>query len=433
MPDPTPPRSHGKHVLLIHQAFVTPEDSGGTRHFELFTHAAGFGHRATVVTAEVGYLSGQDQTKHESKRGNSLAIERIRIYVAKKPTFVRQLRQLLSFAVGAIPRAASIKDVDVVMGTTPSIFQAFSAWLVAAINRRPFLLEVRDLWPEFIIGMGKLKNPIAIAVAKGLERFLYSRADHILVNSPAYIDYLVSKGIDRHRVSLIPNGVEVELFAPTAECETNARAFRERFGVSDKYVVVYTGAISPANDLGVLLRAADQLRDCPRVHILVVGDGKSRRDLEAEAARLGLTNVTFTGTQPKADIPAVLAAADLCVAVLQNIPQFRLTYPNKVFDYLAAGKPVALGIDGVIRQVVEKADAGVFVPPGDPTALAQAIREFSRNPDRGKTMGASGRAYVTRAFDRRVHGAAFAALLSAVAAGRGDLDPATTTEPRPPK
>jgi len=403
------------HVLLIHQAFVTPEDGGGTRHYELLTRAATSGHRASVVTADVGYLSRNDRSQHATSHGASLVIHRIKSRAGKQSDFISQLRNLLGFASAALPRAMSVENVDLVMGTSPSIFQALSAWFVAAAKRKPFLLEIRDLWPEFIIGMGKLKNPIAIAVARGLERFLYSRADHLVVNSPAYVDYLVSKGVDRTRISLIPNGVETELFAPSAKRAAAARAFRDRFGVDDKYVVMYTGAISPANDIGVLLDAAEQLRDVSNVHFLIVGDGKSRTELEQEATRRGLTNVTFTGAQPKASIPDILAAADLCVAVLQNIPEFRLTYPNKVFDYLASGKPVALAIDGVIRTVVEDAGAGVFVPPGDPAAMAAAIRDFAADPARGRSMGERGRAHVARAFDRRAHGTAFADLLTAVA------------------
>jgi glycosyltransferase involved in cell wall biosynthesis len=159
-----------------------------------------------------------------------------------------------------------------------------------------------------------------------------------------------------------------------------------------------------------------------------VGDGKVRHELEREAGVMQLANVTFTGAQPKASIPDILAAADVCVAVLQNIPEFRLTYPNKVFDYLAAGKPVVLAIDGVIRKVVEEAGAGVFVQPGDPGALASAIRAFAGDRERARAMGERGRAHVTRSFDRRAHGAAFANLISAVAnAKRGTAVSVTAT------
>jgi len=403
------------HVLLIHQAFVTPEDGGGTRHYELFRHASEHGHRATVVTSGFDYLSGRDR-KSVANPEPWITVHRTTSAPPTKTDFISQLRQLLSFAGGAIPEAMAVPDVDVVMGTSPSIFQALSAWVVSVLKRKPFLLEIRDLWPDFIIGMGKLTNPFAIAVARGLERFLYSRADHVLVNSPAYVDHLLSKGIPRERISLIPNGVETETFGPSPARDAAARAFRERYGVADKFVVMYTGAISPANDIGVVLRAAEQLRDLDNVQFLIVGDGKIRHELEQEAARMSLDNVTFTGAQPKASMPDILAAADVCLAILQNIPEFRLTYPNKVFDYLAAARPIALAIDGVIRQVVEDAGAGVFVQPGDPTALAAAIRSFAADPARGRAMGERGRNYVAVKFDRRAHGLEFSNLLEARAA-----------------
>ena len=399
------------HVLLIHQAFVTPEEGGGTRHYELFRHAAEHGHRATVVTSGFDYLA-----RRSRKDGNPepwITVRRTASVAPTKTDFVSQLRQLVSFAAGAFPKAMSVPDVDVVMGTSPSIFQALSAWAVSVLKRKPFLLEIRDLWPDFIIGMGKLKSPFAITVARGLERFLYSRADHVLVNSPAYVDHLLSKGIPRERITLIPNGVETEIFRSGPTRDAAAKEFRARYGVADKFVVMYTGAISPANDIGMVLRAADALRDLHNVHFLIVGDGKTRRELEEEATRMSLGNVTFTGAQPKASMPDILAAADLCLAILQNIPEFRLTYPNKVFDYLAAARPVALAIDGVIRQVVEDAGAGVFVQPGDPVALAAAIRSFAADPARGRAMGERGRDYVALNFDRRAHGLEFSNLLEA--------------------
>jgi glycosyltransferase involved in cell wall biosynthesis len=400
------------HVLLIHQAFVTPEEGGGTRHYELFRHAAEHGHRATVITSGFDYLSRTDRAL-VSNPEPWISIERTSSRAPTKTDFISQLRQLVGFAAGALPKAMSVRDVDVVMGTSPSIFQALSAWMISVVKGKPFLLEIRDLWPDFIIGMGKLKNPVAIAIAKGLEQFLYSRADHVLVNSPAYVDHVASKGVDRSRITLIPNGVETEAFATSPTRDLAAHAFRERYGVADKFVVMYTGAISPANDIGVVLRAADRLRDLRNVQFLIVGDGKTRGELEAEAARMSLDNVTFTGAQPKASMPDVLAAADLCLAILQNIPEFRLTYPNKVFDYLAAARPIALAIDGVIRQVVEDAGAGVFIQPGDPIALASAIRSFASDPARGRAMGERGRDYVARKFDRRAHGLEFSNLLKA--------------------
>jgi glycosyltransferase involved in cell wall biosynthesis len=169
-----------------------------------------------------------------------------------------------------------------------------------------------------------------------------------------------------------------------------------------------------ANDLGVVLDAAARLRDRPAVRLVFVGDGKERAGLEQRAAAEGLDNVRFLGARPKHEMSQVLAASDACLAILQDIPEFRTTYPNKVFDYMAAGRPTVLAIDGVIREVVDEAGGGLFVPPGDADALAAAIRTLADDPEEGRRMGRRARAHVEQHFDRRAHAAAFVRLIESL-------------------
>jgi len=286
-----------------------------------------------------------------------------------------------------------------VIGTSPSLFQAFSAWCVSVLRWRPFILEVRDLWPEFAIDMGILKNRGLIALARGLERFLYWRASHIIVNSPAFQTYLVKHGVSANKISFIANGVDPRLFSEPA----SSGSLRREYGLTDKILVVYTGALGIANDIQTLLQAAEILRDDTRFHFLLVGDGKDRARLESLRDEMRLDNVTFTGVRSKAEMPAVLADSDICVAILQDIPMFRTTYPNKVFDYMAAGRPIVLAIDGVIREVMEAANAGIFVSPGDPRAVATAIQRLGDDSALARRCGQSGKAYVAEHFDRNQH------------------------------
>jgi len=414
-------RRSGAHTLLIHQAFTTPDDAGGTRHYELARHVIEHGDRFSVVTSDFGYLSAKRTPG--SLTGREEMVDGIRVLrVATSRTMHRgmagQLLSFVTFATSSLVAGLRVRDVDVVLATTPPIFQAVTAWLVAALRRRPMILEIRDLWPEFIIAMEKLRNPDAIAAARWLERFLYRRADHFIVNSPAYVAYLEGKGIKPASITLIPNGVSPEMFVAGVDAVDAAASIRARHGLTDKFVAMYAGAMGPANDLDVLLEAASLLRDDESIHIVLVGDGKARRQLEAAARARSLENVTFAGPQTKVDMRAFLGAADVCVATLQNIAMFRMTYPNKVFDYLAAGRPVVLAIDGVIRDVVERAAGGVFVRPGDARGLADAIRGLSADPDRCREMGCCGRDYVRRNFDRRDHGELFTALLRRMASAR---------------
>jgi len=293
------------------------------------------------------------------------------------------------------------------MGTSPPIFQAFAAWAVAFLRGRPFLLEVRDLWPEFAIDMGVLRNPLLIWLSRRLEYFLYARSKHILVNSPAYREYLVCRHIAPLKISLISNGVDPRMFNPAAKGER----VRQKWGLEDKFVVSYAGAIGIANDLATVIRVADRLRDSSSIVFLIAGDGKERLNLEADTEQRGLKNVIFTGALSKAEVAEVMAASDACVAILKDIPMFRTTYPNKVFDYMAAGRPTLLAIDGVIRKVVDDSGSGLFVPPGDDRALARAILYLADNRPEARAMGLRGREFVTTYFNRDQQAAEFVSLV----------------------
>ena len=389
------------HILLIHQAFVSPNEAGGTRHYELARHLAQQGHQVTIVASDLSYLSGQRTTARPrlvtEELLEGIQVLRAYTYPALHRSFVWRVVSFLSFMFTSMLAALRVRDIDVVVGTSPPIFQAVSAWLVAALRRLPFLLEIRDLWPEFAINMAVLKNPLLIRLSRWLELFLYAQSHHLLVNSPAYMDYMINKGVDEKKITLIPNGVDPNLFNQEAKSES----LRKEWNLDGKFVLTYTGALGLANDIPTILKAANRLRENPQIHFLLVGDGKERDNLEALAEQLDLSNVTFTGARPKHEIPEILAASDACIAILQDIPMFKTTYPNKVFDYMAAGRPTVLAIDGVIRQVLEKSNGGIFVRPGNPQALAEAVLILSENRQRIQAMGEAARAYVAEHFNRR--------------------------------
>jgi glycosyltransferase involved in cell wall biosynthesis len=399
-------------VLLIHQAFVSPQDAGGTRHFELARFAQSRGHSMTIVASDLSYLSGK---KHADSHGlvtrqdvEGIQVLRAYTYPSLHRSFVWRIVSFLSFMFTSVWAGLRAGPVDVVMGTSPPIFQAFSAWLVAFLRRKPLLLEVRDLWPDFAVDMGVLKNPLLIQVSKWLEMFLYRRAAHVLVNSPAYRRIIIAKGIPESKVSLIPNGVDPTMFDP-AEKGTEVR---QQWKLGEAVVALYAGALGMANDIPTILRAAQLTKDEPSIRWVFAGDGKERAKLEAMARDLGVEHSTlFTGARPKAEMKQFMGAADICLATLQNIPMFKTTYPNKVFDYMAAGRPTVLGIDGVIREVIEAAEGGVFVQPGDAKALAEAVRGLAANPDLRKRQGERARAYVIQHFDRRQQAVQFVELL----------------------
>jgi glycosyltransferase involved in cell wall biosynthesis len=302
------------NILLVHQNFVDPKHAGGTRHFELMSSWARQGHEATMITGTVDYLTGK---KIEGTRGvvteqqlDNIRVLRAYTLPALHTSFNHRLVAFFSFMLSSVFAGLRSGPFDVVIGTSPPIFQLVSAWLIAVFKRKPFVLEVRDLWPDFAIDIGVLKSRMLIRLSRGLESFMYARASHIVVNSPAFRDYLLAKGIAEPRISVVPNGVDPDMFHPESQGET----LRNDLGLADKFIVTYAAALGMANDISTILRAAARLRDDASVHFLLVGDGKEADNLRAEAKLLRLTNVTFAGPYPKDRMNEVLAASDACLA-----------------------------------------------------------------------------------------------------------------------
>jgi glycosyltransferase involved in cell wall biosynthesis len=401
-------------TLLIHQAFVSKGEPGGTRHYELARRMVARGQRFTVVASDLSYHTGgrlvsKPRLVTESCE-DGIRVLRAYTYPGIHRSYLSRVISFLSFMTTSVFAGACVAAPDVVMGTSPPMFQAISAWMLAELHGCPFLLEVRDLWPEFAIDIGLLRSPTLIRLARFVESFLYNRADHLLVNSPAYRDYLIKRGIDSRKISFISNGVDPEMFDPHGRGEH----IRTKYNLEGKFVVTYAGAIGMANDIDTLVKAAEHIRLRTDIHILIVGEGKERRRLEDVSKRLELDNITFAGSYPKNEMSMVLAASDACIALLKNIPMFTTTYPNKVFDYMAAGRPTVLAIDGVIRQVIEEAHGGIFVPPGDSKRLADAIVTLADHPLETSEMGRAARAYVVKHFNRDEHAQQLADLVSRV-------------------
>jgi glycosyltransferase involved in cell wall biosynthesis len=229
-----------------------------------------------------------------------------------------------------------------------------------------------------------------------------------MVNSPGYVKPVESRGA--RRVELIPNGADPSMFEPSDD----GAEFRRNHYLEDKYVVMYAGAHGMSNDLGVVLESASLLADIPEIQIVLVGDGKEKSALQSQAQSMKLKNVTFLPSIPKSDMAKTLAGAHACIAILKPLEEYKTTYPNKVFDYMAAARPVVLVIDGVIREVVESAKCGLFSKPGDAVALADTIRFFCANRDQAKRMGFAGRKYLEKNFSRAVIGEKLIGLLESL-------------------
>lgn len=388
-------------ILLINQAFVSPDEPGHTRHFEMAKFLQTRGHELVIVASDLNYQTGQRTVERKGifaeQNIEGVKILRSYIYPALHHSYFWRIISFFSFMFSSVWTALQVKDVDLVMGTTPPIFQAVSAWFVAWIRRKPFLLEVRDLWPEFGVSMGVLKNPLVIWLARWLEKFLYKRATHILVNSPAYKEYMIAKNVPENKITYIPYGTDIDMFNPRID----GASIRKELNLEDKFVVLYAGALGQANDIDTILRAAKRLKQYDKIYFVLFGDGKERKRLQIKTNELNLSNVIFAGVKPKKEMPQVIASADVCLAILQDVPMFHTTYPNKVFDYMAAGRATVLVIDGITRDLIESSYGGVFVQPNDDKGLADTILDLSQNADIVKQMGLNAREFLVGHLNRQ--------------------------------
>jgi glycosyltransferase involved in cell wall biosynthesis len=387
------------HILLIHQAFAAINEPGGTRHHEMARYLVKKGHSVTIITSPVSYLTGRNSqqknawvTREEPEPG--ITILRTYTYPALHRSFFHRILSFFSFMFSSFFVGLGVKNVTVVWGTSPPIFQGWTAWMLARIKRVPFLFEIRDLWPAFAIAVGVLQNKFLISLSEWLESFLYRHADEMVVNSPGFIEHIRSRGAKR--ITLVENGVDVSMFDPTQD----SRDFRKDHLLEKQFIALYAGAHGISNNLGVVLDAAKASLDTPSITYVLVGDGKEKGNLVIRAENEHLTNVLFLPSVPKNEMNNVLAAADVCIAILKPIEMYKTTYPNKVFDYMAAAKPVLLLIDGVIREVVEKAHCGIFMKPDDALSLAKQVKMMQNDLLNTKQMGINGRLFVQQNFDR---------------------------------
>jgi len=405
-------------ILIIHQYFLGARDPGGSRFNQFARYWVEAGHEVTVLAGTVHYATGRQAPEY---RGRFLVREAaaggvhvIRCHVSEQynVSFVGRAWAYLSFAVSSLwAGLTAVPRPDIVIATSPPLTVALTAILLRFFAGVPYVFEVRDLWPESAIDAGVVRGRLMKAAGYAMEWLAYRGARHINALTPAFEQVLATrKKVPRGRLSMIPNGADLDLLAPGPK----ENRVRRDLGLEGKFVVTYVGAHGVANRLGQLLDAAERLRGDPDVAFLLVGDGMEKPMLRQEAERRGLANVRFVDSVPKGEIGQYINAADVCTAILQDSPVFRTVYPNKLFDYMTCGRPILVCIDGAARRLVEEAGAGVFAPPTDPDAIAARIRELKADPERREAMGRSGRRFVETHYDRRDLAAKYERLLASL-------------------
>jgi glycosyltransferase involved in cell wall biosynthesis len=353
------------------------------------------GHDVTVVTTFPNHPTGIIPPEYrghlrliEDDRG--VRVVRTFLYAAANKGVIKRGLCYVSFALSSILQGyGPAGRPDVVIATSPQFLVTLSGWVLSRLKNAPLVTEIRDLWPDSIVAVGA--STATSPLVRGLsvmERFIYRQSDLVISVTRSFVPRLRERGA--RRVVFISNGADPSAFAHPVD----RAAIRARFGLGEGFVASFVGTLGMAHGLDTVLEAAEILRDRSDIVFWLVGEGARRTALEAEARRRELPNVRFEGQVPREEIPNVLAASDAALVLLRPDPLFETVLPSKMFEAMAAACPVILGVRGESRALLDESGGGIGIEPGSGEALARGVLELAGDPERRRSMGALGRAYV---------------------------------------
>jgi len=396
------------NVWIFSQYAQPPDLPGGTRHYDLGRELVRRGHWVVIFATSFHHYLHRETRLRPGEKWKVEDVDGVKFVWIRTPSYQRndwrRVQNMVVFAFRAwwlgqkLPKLApEVGKPDVVIGSSPHLLTPLATYWVAQHYGVPFVMEVRDLWPQSIIDMGELsaRHPIT-KVLQGLERFLYRRAERIITLLPLAHEYITACGVPREKIVWIPNGVDLSRFG---DFKVSASPESERV-----FKVMYLGAHGQANALDVLIQTAKVIQDQGyyEIRFILVGDGPEKPRLMALARELGLHNVEFRDPVPKSEVAKVLHESDVLLFNLEKVEVFKYGIsPNKLFDYMFAGKPVISSVQAS-ANAVEVARCGLTVPPQNPQALAEAvIKLYQMSPEERAEMAKRGREYVEKHHDIR--------------------------------
>ena len=395
-----------KNLFFSH--YFPPEvNAPAARTFEHCVRWAKAGHDVTVVTCAPNCPDGvvfegyRNRLRRQVSDIEGVRVVRVWTLMAANAGTVRRILNYLSYMFAAVLVSLRLPRPDVVIATSPQFFCGWAGRFVSRLKRVPFVLEIRDIWPESIAATGAIRNSTLLRFLEWLERRLHRAADRIVTVGKGYREQIIKKSGDGKTVSVISNGVDLDRFQPSAP---DAR-FLHQWNLEGRFVCAYVGTIGMAHGLEVVLDAAELLKQRGRsgVRFCLVGDGALRARLESRAKQTKLNDmVLFTGRQSREEIPYILASADACLIHLKNCVLFGTVIPSKLFETMAMSRPIIMGVKGEAREIVMRAGAGIEMEPESAASLADAVERLMDDPELSARLSRSARAFVAEHYDRDV-------------------------------
>lgn len=386
------------HVLFLSDNFPPEGNAPASRTYEHCLRWVRSGARVTVITGAPNFpegvlFQGYRNRWYVREDWSGIRVIRVKTYISANEGFARRTLDYLSFMATSFLAGLVQPRFDVIVGTSPQFFTVCSAWMLSVFRRRPFVFELRDLWPASIQAVGAMAHRRSLRALVRLEEFLYRRAAAIVALTGSFREELVQRGVDGAKISVIRNGVDLERFRPGAADPELVR----RHGLEGCFVVGYIGTQGLAHALDNVLDTAAACADHPDIVFLLVGSGARHEALKARAATLGLRNVRFLPRQDKQDMPALWNLCHLSLVHLKDDPLFTSVIPSKIFESMGMGIPMIVSVPaGEATRLVDEADCGVSVPPENPRALREAVLALRDDPVRRHALAAA----ALRAADR---------------------------------
>ncbi|MEO6248579.1 MAG: glycosyltransferase family 4 protein [Sphingomicrobium sp.] len=409
-------------ILFLTDNFPPEVNAPASRTFEHTREWVKAAHDVTVITCAPNFPQGKLLPGYRNKWRQRDTVEGIKLirvwsFITANEGFLKRILDHLSFALTAF-LAGLRQPADVIVATSPQFFTTFAAFALSKLKRRPWVFEVRDIWPAAIRALGFVRHERILAWLELIELALYRDAAMVVVVTESFKGDLVARGIDPAKIEVVTNGVDLTNFAP----RPRDVALERELALEGKFIVGYIGTHGHGQKLGFIVDAAAAVTD-PQVHFLFVGAGAERAEVVAKAKRLGLANMTFLETVPKEQVTRYLALSDIMLVPLRKTDIYRSVIPSKIFEAAGMERPILIGVDGEARAIVEKYGAGRYYEPEDLDSFAAALTAIRVSGEDRAVMVAGCRG-LAEAYDRKRLAAKMLGLLERIApsaAGSSDL------------
>ena len=366
-------------ILFITDNFPPEVNAPATRTYEHAIEWVKKGTQVTIITCHPNFPQGKLFVGYRNNFRTTELIDGIKVirvwsYMSANSGFIKRILDYISFALMAII-VGLFEKTDIIIATSPQFFTTWSAKILSFFKRKPWIFELRDLWPESIVTVGAIDSKgLLYKLLEKIELHLYRDSKLIIANSPAFKTNLIERGIEEYKIEVVPNGSNLELFDRN---KINS-VIRRKLGLEGKFVIGYIGTHGLAHSLDFILQTIAVYKT-NFIHFLFIGDGSEKSSLVNLSQELGLNNVSFLDPVPKEKMPEYLAAVDVSLAPLRKSDTFKTVIPSKIFEAAAMGKPVLLGVEGQAKEIIEKYQAGICFEPENKASLISAIETISKD------------------------------------------------------